>query len=250
VEDASTYQSKTDFKLASFGLALDNSLEVDVLHEVLAKRFSYRGKFQDRIAVESIITCNKNIKLKLLSDSSQMNIIATIYDNINLKFLGSDGYIKELYSWLRFDRSKNDYLKDGLNTEAMGLNAIDSFGASVVLKPNVFHFLKKLNIVSLLITEKPIIKSSSAIVAIVGTSNSPLEIGRGFMRGWLELTSHQLYGAPLSLLTDDPEAMKEMKSLFEISDKENIYNILRVGPLHKEYQIPARARLNKKEYYV
>lgn len=250
IKDPSTYSHDTNFLLASFNLEKNDSITTDTLNVELSKRFSYRGKFKIKKEIQSGKHINKSIELKFICTPKEMSLVAVIFDQVNLHFLSIPGYIDELFSWMRFNKSQKNYFKDGLNSESMALNSIDTLGASIVLRPRIFNFLKKINIISFLISEKPIIESSSAIVAIVGKSDSPIEIGRGFMRGWLMLTSMGLYGAPLSLLTDDLDALQKMKLQFKLNDNENIYNILRVGPLAPEYKIPNRARLNKEEYYV
>jgi hypothetical protein len=242
-----------------FGIPADSSLvsfEVapaqtnpDPLSFQLEKRFSFRGKFNEIVSTPEMIPLTENRKLKFLNTLEEKKKVGKIFDRINARFLMSQGYIDELYSWMRFSKSDPNYYKDGLNIESMGLGKIDALGASLVLRPSVFRVLTHLRLIPLLISETSIIESSSAIVAIIGKEGDPVKIGEGFMHGWLKLTSMHLYGAPLSLLMDEPESLNEMRQLFKVAPDEVIYNILRVGPLPKGYEIPTRARLSKQELY-
>jgi hypothetical protein len=234
-------------KLASFSLVVDDSLTTDPLAQELNKRFSYRAKFIQSISIEKNETCGKGVSLIFLTSKKDKEDVGIVFDKVNYKFLCLPGYIDELYSWMRFNKNHKRWTYDGLNTESMGLNRVESFGASIVLRPFFFKILKILKLMPHLIVEQPIIESSSAVVAITGPSLSPFEMGRGFMRGWLQLTALNLYGAPLSLLTDDIDSMKAMRVQFKLGKDENIYNILRVGPLPTGYNIPARARLAKED---
>jgi len=223
---------------------------LDPLNSVLSTRFSYRGRFDEKTSVPKSLDCGKSTKLLFLSSEADKKEIGSVFDRVNLKFLTLPGYVDELYEWLRFSPTHPRWSLDGLNTESMGLNKVDAFGASRVLRPRMFKFLNLFKVLPMLLSEAPVIRSSSAIVCITCQSNDPLEIGRGFMRGWLVLTSIGLYGAPLSLLTDDAEASAHMRSLFELRPSDVICNILRMGPLSKNFKVPTRCRLSLEDLYV
>jgi hypothetical protein len=129
----------------------------------------------------------------------------------------------------------------------MALSGVEKWGASIVLKPRVFHFLNQLGLAGTLISEQPKITSAQAVVALCGPRQGHFEAGREFMRGWLVLTQMGLYGAPLSLLTDDRDALARCKKIFAIPEDRQVYNILRVGQLPEGYQSPQSARREKSE---
>jgi hypothetical protein len=123
-------------------------------------------------------------------------------------------------------------------------------GASIIMRPQLFNFLAKLGVLKLLITEKPQITSAHALVAITAPKNSDYyEQGKTFYRSWLELARLNLFGAPLSLLTDDKEATEFIKKEFDLGDA-TLVNILRVGYLPEGYQRYKPARIDAKEILI
>ena len=212
--------------------------------DLLEKRFSYRGAFEasPALAVEN------EVSLQFTKDKSVIQKIARLYDDVNYSFMIKPGYLGELYFWLRFTKSNPRWMTDGLNAEAMSLGRIESFGGSFVMKPFVFSILDKLGLGRLLIEEGSKIKSAPYLVAIYSEKKlDHFDQGRLFLKAWLRLTELGLYGSPLSLLTDDPAAVKTVLELLQLPPTATLVNVLRVGNLPKKFKPYSRARLSSQE---
>lgn len=216
----------------------------------LQKRFSYRGVLSSDIDVRSVEVSLHTLptanSIQLLPQENKSEL-AELYDQINMSFLNQSEYLQELYHWMRFSKTHPNWSRDGLNTKAMGLSAIEAFGARYVLKPSVFNVLSKLNLVHPLVAEKSKNIKNSVLLAIVSDSQDPLEWGKVFLKVWAELTDLNLYGNPLSLLTDSPKDRDFIYKSFQIPKSKNLVNIMRVGYLPKDYQRYQSSRLSMNE---
>lgn len=217
------------------------------LADQLPRRFSYRGSFTAFTGSTRDIPKERvldDLHLVFMTDAGAKSEIARLYDEVNLRFLSLPGYTSELASWLRLSPRHPQWKVDGLNSESMSLSKFEAWGASFIFKPYIFKTIRALGLAGPLMSEKPKVESAHAIVALAGPRQGPFEAGREMMRGWLALAEMDLHGAPLSLLTDDPRARSEVAHLFSLSNDWQIYNVLRVGRLPREYRRPEPARRN------
>ncbi len=224
-------------------MKLKSGANKDPLASQLTERFSYRGKFSDKKSIDQKIVAGERFTLEFLTETQDIKDISKVFDDVNYKFLTLPGYIEELYSWMRFSPNHPRWAMDGLNTESMSLAGVEAWGASVVLKASIFKFLARLGLAKPLVSEAVQIQSASGLAVILSDSDKDFDKGRAFMCGWLTLTEKGFYGAPLSLLTDDKQALEIVASKLSTKGK-FIVNILRVGPLPKGYKKPASARLD------
>ncbi len=212
--------------------------------DLLQKRFSYRGAFDGTPAPQ----VQNESSLRFTNDKGLIGKVAKLYDDVNYSFIKKPGYLQELYSWLRFNKSNPRWSSDGLNAEAMALGPIESFGGSFVMKPSIFSFLDQFGLGKMMIEEGPKIKSAPYLVAIYSEKKlSPFEQGRLFLQSWLRLTELGLYGSPLSLITDDPKATQSVLEWLSLPPSCTLVNILRAGALPKNFKPYPRARLNFSE---
>lgn len=236
------------FPVLCLRLSPQPGLAADPLATQLPRRFSYRGAFQGKPATPPPAHLDlDDLRLVFLSDNGKKNDLAKLFDRVNMKFLSLPGYVEELHSWMRFSPAHPRWSRDGLNAESMALSGLETWGASVVMKPGVFSALNSLGLATALVAEGPKIRSASTVVALTGPRRGPFEAGREFLRGWLALTGLDLFGAPLSLLTDDKDALVAVKDLFGVPASSEVYNVLRVGPLPSGYRVPAPARRERAE---
>lgn len=234
-------------KVIATAKIIDDPNQHEDMTELLHKRFSYRGKFEKKVSVPKKIIIDDELYIFTFTNDAVLKEMGRLYDNVNFKFLSQKGYIEELSSWLRFSPKGKNWSKDGINTDAMALTPLEAKGASYVLRPKIFSLLSHLKVVKPLISELATIESSSALAIIVSKKADVINRGADFMRAWLKLTEMNLYGAPLSLLTDDDHSLHLIRNRLGLKSKETIVNILRVGPLPPKYKIPERARLSKEE---
>jgi hypothetical protein len=210
------------------------------------RRFSFRGQAKEK---KNLSRWPVTSYSKYITDPSPIDQIARLYDDVNYRYLTSPGYIEELYKWLRFDSSDPYYLKDGLNIEAMALSGIEAMGASLVMKPAVFRSLSKIGISKSLVLENDKIKSASALLVIFCPKDTAfVEQGRLFYKAWLDMTELDLYGCPMSLLTDAEKEKEQIYSLLGLDPKrDQLVNVLRACVLPKNYKRYTPARLDSKE---
>jgi hypothetical protein len=226
---------------------IEKTAQASMLFSFLASRWSFRGPFKERKAAP--ISLTQNSQYRCIENPDQIKKIAARYDDVNLKFLRKAGYIEELYSWMRWSPSDPKFFEDGLNTEAMALSSIESLGGRWIMKPKIFRALDSLGLSKMLVSEAPKIQSSSFLFVILAPQASNYEEqGRIFLRGWLELTREAFFGNPLSLLTDDADAVGELREMLSLKEDQVIVNILRAGPLPIGIQMPRPARKSMQNF--
>lgn len=246
-----THIGQLHFKvLPASSLDAQKCAEYSAILARLQKRFSYRGILSSDIDVRlvevSLHTLPSANSIRLLPNENKAEL-AELYDQINMSFLNQSDYLQELYHWLRFSKAHPNWNSDGLNAKAMGLSAIEAIGAKYVLKPSVFNVLSKLKLIAPLVTEKSKNIKDSVLLAIISDSHDPIEWGKIFLKVWAELTDLNLYGNPLSLLTDSPKDRDFIYKSFQIPKNKNLVNIMRVGYLPKDYQRYQSSRLSMGE---
>lgn len=210
--------------------------------ELAKKRFSFRGMPEK---INTTQKWNASSFYFFLKEPKEIATVAEIYDRVNLRYLVSEGYIEELYQWLRFKKSDQNYLKDGLNIEAMGLSTVEALGAAQVMKPKVFRSLANLGFAKGLVAESGKIKKASALMVIhcpAGTNY--VDQGRYFYRAWLAMTEMGYFGCPMSLLSDADKEKTEIYSSLGLDPKnKQLVNVLRACVLPSGYVRYQPARL-------
>ncbi|MES3036261.1 MAG: hypothetical protein V4736_00015, partial [Bdellovibrionota bacterium] len=212
---------------------------------LLEKRFSYRGLFEE-VSLSPMDTekIGRDAILNFINSPEDLKEISRTFDKVNLRFMVKRGYMKELYSWMRFSRKHPKWNTDGLNAEAMSLKSYEAFFGRLMMQPKWFHTLYRLGIAGIVVSEADKIKTSSGLAVIHAKTNNYYEQGRIFLRAWLLLTKRNLYGAPLSLLTDSEDGIKAINNLVDPEGHSYLVNVLRVGPLPVGYRRYQPARLS------
>lgn len=220
----------------------------DALEKQLERRFSYRGSFQKDLqatwAEKKITTleAGRGTRIYFINDSEQQKKIARLYDQVNLKFLRIPGYEAELFHWMRLTPRHPRYYFDGMNDQSMALNKIEALGAGLVMQPSVFSVLDQTGLAKIFVSELPKITSAATLAVVTSPLSDRVQSGRSFLRGWLKMTEQNLFGAPLSLLTDDEQALHLISSLIDLPPNRQVDNIFRVGYLPDSFNQPPRAR--------
>ena len=219
------------------------SLSIQDLHN----RFSYRGTFLTKDLEGKKAALEAQLKQAGFYFSSASTVkaqFAKLFDDVNYETLQKPHYLEELFSWMRLSSRNPNWIRDGLNSESMNLASIEVLGASLIMRPSVFQVLAKMGLVKPLISESPQIKSAHFIVAITGPKSlSSVEQGRVFLRKWVELSQMQIFGAPLSLLTEQESTLSLIHEWLQIPKDQVIINVLRCGVLNPGYKRYAPARL-------
>ena len=219
----------------------------DYLYDYILKRRSYRGIFDydKNYNDEKLKEINvENIGLKWITEPLEVKKWAAIYDDSSAHVNKIPGYFRELVNWIRFSEKHKNFHQDGLNSEALALKKWEGVLAGLFFNETVFKALSVLSLEKLLITEAPQILSSQGIMVIYANKNiSSLEMGMGFVRFWLELTSKGLYATPLSALVDFTRSRDILNGMAPADDMICL-NVLRFGKVNNESKIYSSPRLD------
>ncbi|MGE5085593.1 MAG: hypothetical protein ACM3MG_04785 [Bacillota bacterium] len=229
--DAIQFQGRT--LRARYKLTVGSGYSEDKLFSSIARRKSYRGVFlksseQDR---QDLLQGFSGEFSGVVCDANELKQWAKIYDRCSVESNSNRALQAELYQWMRFGSEEN-YNRDGLNREALGISSIEGMAAKFLLKPCTYAFLNKLGVAGAVMTEAPQISSATGLLVVFKKPGmSALENGRNFYRLWLQLTEAGFYACPLSGLVDHPEGRKQIEKRFE---NKSVLNVLRVGRVSPE----------------
>lgn len=204
---------------------------VDPLAEFLARRRTYRGKFEEgEAAVAALAKLKPADDLTLVQTPDEVAALAELYDAASLRWFRNGPYRAELVSWMRLSRRHPSWSLDGLNAEAMEMSGIEAMGAGLVLRPGMFEGLDRIGLAGSLVAEAAVVRSASAIALFhrpVG--EDPFETGRRFHRVWLGFTQVGLSASPMAVLADDVEARAQVQSDFSIGADRRLITAFRLG---------------------
>jgi len=220
------------------GNLIKRTVPLDPLCNQLERRRCYRGVFKGKLDPEGFSRI-ESLGWKMLTTAGDVLEVAKLYDQSTVAFMRGDGFADELYDWLRLRRNHCNYLKDGLNREAMSLSPLEGFVADILMRPRVVNLLGRLGLLAQIVTEAPQINSSSGIaVWIVQGDEIPFNSGRKLLRAWLGMTELDIYGCPLSSVTDNPKTCGILKGLLGLRDNAGLVMALRIGPAAPPYLSP------------
>ncbi|AUC93038.1 hypothetical protein CWS35_00765 [Bradyrhizobium sp. SK17] len=215
--------------LCSF--AIRQGTTPDPLAEHVARRMSWRGKFlaapddaaalaQRAIARDDVICIGHRGTLADIADWA---------DQAEFSFVRGDEYRAELLAWMRLSPADPRYLLDGLNRDALAMNAIEGSAARFVLG-RLFRPLDRLGIAASLLADRAKTASASAVLLFCRpVGEDPLTTGRHFYRVWLEIDRAGFAACPISALADHPGCNERLRKLGEIGRDLRLVNVFRVG---------------------
>lgn len=223
-QQPSRYQSLCTLTVASAGKA-------DPLTGSVARRMSWRGAFarspDDDGALAQIAAARDDVVC--VSDRGAVADIAEWADQAELSFLRRDAHRRELLNWMRLSPRHPHYGADGLNREALTMNAAGAIGARVVLG-GIFPVLDRLRLAAGLVSDRAKTASAAGIVLFCRpTGEDPLISGRHFYRVWLEIARAGLAACPISALADHPDCNARLGTLGKIGAGRRLVNVFRVG---------------------
>lgn len=174
--------------------------------------------------------------------------LAELNDDVTAGLLRDPQWRRELCDWMRLSRSHPQYGRDGMNRDALGMNALEAVGAGWVLG-RAFPWLDRVALAAPLAAERARSLSASAIVLLHRpVEETPLQSGRVFYRRWLELTSLGFSAWPMSAAVDDPAGAARIAAGFGVRDDRRLLAAWRVGTT--KGIVPARVRLPVNELIV
>jgi nitroreductase len=198
----------------------------------VASRATWRGRFRpidaetnddlDRLASEED-------DLRLVRGAAPIGEIARLADRAGLHYLREEEHRSELLHWLRLAKSHPLYERDGLNARAMHLNAVEAWGAGLVLGP-LFRVLDRIGLAAPLVSDAAKTRAAAAIVLFhrpVG--EDPVQSGRAFYRAWLAMENSNLKACPMSVLADWQPSRDHLAVRYEIPPDRHIVSVFRIG---------------------
>lgn len=223
----------------------------DRLANAVAARASWRGAFRraDADAPPALAQpAASNDDLLIVDAPDAVAALATLGDQAGLHFLRQGAHRRELLHWMRLSAAHPDYLRDGLNAEAMVLGRLEAIGAGLVLG-SLFPLLDRLGLAGMLTSER--VKTGSGALALFHrpAGEDALDTGRAFYRAWLAITAAGLAACPISVLADWPESRRVLEETHPLPAGRRLVNVFRLG-LPTRAQVAARARLSVGELIV
>ena len=203
----------------------------DPLAGCVAHRMSWRGKFVaspgDAAALAQLAAaCGDVICIR---DRQAITDVAGWADQAEFSFVRGDDYRQELLAWMRLSPSHPHYLQDGLNRDALAMNALEATAARFVLG-GLFKPLDRLGLAASLLADGAKTASAAAIVLFCRpVGEDPLMTGRYFYRAWLEIDRAGLAACPISALADDPDCNERLRKLGNVAADLRLVNVFRVG---------------------
>ncbi len=203
----------------------------DPLAEHVARRMSWRGKFlaapDDATALAQLAIARDDVVC--ISHRGALADIADWADQAEFSFVRGDDYRAELLTWMRTSPADPRYLLDGLNRDALAMNAIEGSAARFVLG-RLFRPLDRLGIAAALLADRAKTASASAILLFCRpVGEDPLTTGRHFYRVWLEIVRAGFAACPISALADHPGCNERLGALGKIGSDLRLVNVFRIG---------------------
>jgi nitroreductase len=212
-------------------LAIGEANMPDPLLASVPERMSWRGTFasspDDGDALARIAAAHDDIVS--ISDRRAITELAAWADRAELSFLRDDRHRRELLQWMRLSPGDPRYAYDGLNREALAMNAVEAAGARVVLG-GLFGAFDRLGLAASLVSDRAKTASAAGIILFCRPrGEDPLITGRHFYRIWLAIDRAGFAACPISALADHPDFNARLKKLGKIGDDRRLVNVFRVG---------------------
>jgi len=226
-------------------LSVIGTANADPLAPYLTRRRTYRGAFDQTRKSEAghRLATLSHPDIRLITDETQINLIARLADQATLRAFRNRPYRDELTSWMRVTPRHPAWHRDGLNAAAMAMPIPVALAAGAVLSHPMFDILDALKLAGPLTAEAAATRSASGLVVLFQDRTAePFQTGRDWHRLWLELTARGLACGVLTILGDDPQASAQMSRQLDLGKDQRVVTVLRVGMVD-EGRLPSPARL-------
>ena len=203
----------------------------DRLRDSVPRRMSWRGTFTDSPEDEASLRQLAAVRddAVVIRDRDAIAGIAAWADAAEYSFIRSADHRRELVQWMRLSPSHPLYGENGLNREALAMNAFEATGARFVLGP-LFPALDWLGLAPSLLSERAKTSSAAAIVLFTRPlGEDPLVTGRHFYRVWLKIDRAGLAACPISALADHAAFNGKLRELGRIAADKRLVNVFKIG---------------------
>ncbi|MFB9265389.1 hypothetical protein ACFFWD_19900 [Bradyrhizobium erythrophlei] len=212
-------------------LTIGEGAAADPLLASVPRRMSWRGTFAPSLDDEPALARFAAMRdgIVCIRDRQAISEIATWADHAEFSFVRGDDYRRELMDWMRLSPRHPLYLQNGLNRDALAMNAFEATAARVVLG-GLFPTLDRFGLAAALLSDRAKTSSAAAIVLFCRPfAEDPLTIGQHFYRVWLEIDRAGLSACPISALADHPGFNAKLRQLGKVGDGLRLVNVFRVG---------------------
>lgn len=217
--------------VASFRLrAAEVGAAADPLHMSVHQRQSWRAPFarpsaDDRRAAMTLAGDDCAIS----ADAATLRLLAALADRASFGFIADDGFRAELRGWMRFSRRDARWSYDGLNADAMAMNRVEAWGASLVLGP-LFRALNAIGLARPLVGEGAAIASAAAMLIFHRPRDeAPFVTGAHFYRRWLAVEWAGLAVCVVAALADDRDTARDVAAMLGLAPDRRIVSAWRIG---------------------
>lgn len=243
--------------IAMARLPLNDRPDLERTSAGMTSRYTYRGRFQPTthntarsLAEWAVDRGDLTLVTRDAGGDAGIETLATLNDEASLRFMRNKGFRGELKSWMRLKRSDSRWDQDGMNAEALGISAIEAFGAGLVLGSPAFEILDALGAAKALVSERAHTLSSSAIGLFhCPIDESPVVSGQHFYEILLDITRLGFHAWPMAAVADDPQTAAEIRQAFAIPEGHRLVGALRFGKAPPR-PTPKRARLAAEDLIV
>jgi len=212
-------------------LTIGDGTDPDPLLANVMLRTAWRGTFvpaPENDTALAQLAASRNDAI-CINDRHAITEIVDWADQAELSFLRKNEHRRELLTWMRLSPSHPLYLQNGLNREALALNAFEAAGASFVLG-RLFPTLDRIGVAAPLVSDRAKTSSAAGIILFCRPKGEdPLISGRHFYRLWLEINRAGLAACPISSLADHPAFNDKLRKVGKVGEDRRLVNVFRVG---------------------
>ncbi|MBX2823430.1 MAG: hypothetical protein KTR33_01795 [Gammaproteobacteria bacterium] len=208
--------------------------------DVVQRRMTWRGGFAAGQKADVSPLTNRD-DTRLTVDPYLIDTLAVLNDETSLTIMRNRAFRDELRNWMRLTKRHPNWSYDGLNASALGLGALESVAAGVVLRTPIFEVFDTVGLGHAVTGEAAKTRSAHAIAAFHRPhGEDPLVSGEAFYDLWLMLSAIGQAAWPMAALADDPDASAEVCRLMDVPPDQHLINVLRIGPRPEHVTTKAR----------
>jgi hypothetical protein len=215
----------------------------DPLVDAVGVRATWRGTF-DPVDDDILRKVARRVGREgalLVSNKAVVRECADVIDDASVKALLLPRYLEELVDWTRFSPEHPSWYRDGMNLEALRLNAFEGKLGKILMKRAPFTALARARLARFLVSESAQTASASALVGIVANNDEPdLVSGARLYRAWLTLAKNGLALCPMSVLTDEPALNRRFAGAIGVGDGQRLVHLWRVGRAPEPQRLAVR----------
>ncbi|MEM8971549.1 MAG: hypothetical protein AAGD43_05710 [Pseudomonadota bacterium] len=210
------------------------------------RRQSWRGSFRpvDQAATDALSQLSTaRPECAFVTGHDDLREVASLYDAASIHFLRDEAHRDELLGWMRLGTSHASYRRDGLNSVALNLGAVEAWAAGLILGP-LFRALDSIGLASLLLSEAGKNETAAAIVLMPRPRDEdPFDTGRHFYRLWLDFERYGFQACPMSVLIDWDESRKQLEAKLGMASEQRFSAAFRIGfakgdPAYRRARLP------------